>query len=150
MPFLFSFRRFIMKFFESITNNLPKSFVDNLPGTEQVSSAVGTAVGAGLSVGLSVAVRAMLNVNNSNCSEAGYENLDSAMLQATFQSLVLTLGLVGLNQVQKAFGIEPTSAIVGGECAVFLLGGLQLINSRAATNFKSSNVLPPTCFLASG
>ena len=113
---------------------MPKSVVDNLPSTGQVSSAIGTSVGAGLSVGLGVVGRALLNMNNSNCSEAGYENLDSSMIQATLQSLVLTLGLIGLIQTQKAFGIAPESPIVGAECALILVGGLQLINANAANH----------------
>ncbi|MDP3705244.1 MAG: hypothetical protein Q8R24_04965 [Legionellaceae bacterium] len=120
---------FIMRLFKSVVDNLPQSVVANLPSTEQISSALSIGIGTGLSIGVSTAIRMMLNVN-LNCSEAGYANIDLAITQAAFESTALMLGTIGLIQAQKAFGMDPGSAFVGGECcAALLINGL--IQSRA-------------------
>ena len=119
-----------MKFFRTITSNLLKSAGNNLPSTDQILSAVEVSVALGLSVGLRATSRALSNMNNSNCSDVGFDDLGSVMIETTIQSLVLTLGFVGLIQTQKALNIASSSSIVDAQGAV-TLAGLYLILCNA-------------------
>ena len=122
-----------MNFFKTTTNTPVKSTLNYLPSAEKIAIAIGAGIGTGLAVLSRVNIYTVMSRNNSYCADAKFDNLASAMLQASLQALLLSVGFSGLLQIQEALGVNRASPIIFAQICLLWLGLTMIIKQAELT-----------------